>query len=223
VNILAIDTATDVLSLALGSGETELWSFEAAVGLRHAELVLPCIDTLFKTAGITPQDLNMVACMQGPGSFTGVRIGFSTAKGLALALTIPLVAVPTLDCMAYPWKRLEGLVMPVLDAKRHRYFAALYSQGLRISEYCDSSAADLAGLLPPHEPVLLIGPAAAMAAQEWGNPAGWSVVSDNTRGNARALIDCVKEGYGVRGTELRPLYLRKSDAEEKRDHPPSEV
>jgi tRNA threonylcarbamoyladenosine biosynthesis protein TsaB len=215
VNILAIDTATDALSIALGSGGAELWSLEADIGLRHSELVLPLIDTVLKTAGITPQDLSMVACMQGPGSFTGVRIGFSTAKGISLALNIPLAAVPTLDCMAYSWKLSPGIVIPVIDAKRRRYFTALYRHGLRISAYRDSSAADLAGLIPPYEPILLTGPAADMVAQEWGNPLGLSVSPYARGGNARALVDCVRDGYGIMGKELQPLYIRKSDAEEK--------
>lgn len=212
MNILALDTATDVLSVALGKGD-ELWHLEADVGLRHSELLLPIIDTVLKTASIAPEDLNIVACMQGPGSFTGIRIGFSTAKGIAASLSIPFVAVPSLDCMAYPFNSVSGLVIPVIDAKRHRYFTAIYRQGMRICDYHDSSACDIAALIPPNESVLFTGPAAAMIAKEWGDTSMFTISSYYKRGNACTLLDCIREGYGNK--EAQPLYIRKSDAQEK--------
>ena len=85
MNILAIDSAWDVLSAALAIGD-ETFFIEIDAGLRHSELLMECADTLCKTAGISPTDLKMVACMKGPGSFTGLRIGYSIAKGIAMAL-----------------------------------------------------------------------------------------------------------------------------------------
>jgi tRNA threonylcarbamoyladenosine biosynthesis protein TsaB len=143
-SILALDTATPVLSAALVTGERH-WYREAGAGLSHSELLFDLVEGLFKEAGQGPEDLGTVACMKGPGSFTGLRIGFSAAKGMALALGIPLIACPTLDCIAYPWSPWPGLILPVLDAKRGCFFTALYAAGgRRISAEMDADMETIA-------------------------------------------------------------------------------
>jgi tRNA threonylcarbamoyladenosine biosynthesis protein TsaB len=160
--ILALDTATAVLSAALVMGERR-WYREVDAGLGHSELLIPLADGLLRDAGIKPEALEAVACMRGPGSFTGLRIGFSAAKGMALALGIPLIACPTLDCMAYPWSPWPALALPVLDAKKGRFFTALYAGGKRVSEEMDAGPETIAGLFPPEgEAVLLTGPGAPL-------------------------------------------------------------
>jgi tRNA threonylcarbamoyladenosine biosynthesis protein TsaB len=143
VNLLAIDTATEKLSIALAAGN-DTWLFEADAGLRHSELVMEIIDILFKKAALKPEDLSGVVCMGGPGSFTGLRIGFSLAKGLALALGCPFAAIPTLDCMARPLASWKGLVMPVLDAKKKSFFCALYMDGKKLCADMDAGPAAIA-------------------------------------------------------------------------------
>jgi tRNA threonylcarbamoyladenosine biosynthesis protein TsaB len=137
------------------------------------------VEGLFDDARLKAGDLGAVACMKGPGSFTGLRIGFAAAKGLALALDIPLLACPTLDCMAYPWKPWPGLVVPVLDARKNRFYSALYAGGRRISPEMDVDAAGLlqcicqAGCAGP---ILLTGPDAGLFLSRLeglpGDPAG---------------------------------------------------
>ena len=101
MNLLAIDTATEQFSVALAAGTDTAapasWLFEADAGLRHSELVMDIVDMLMDKAALKPPDLSGVVCMGGPGSFTGLRIGFAIAKGLALSLSIPFAAIPTLD------------------------------------------------------------------------------------------------------------------------------
>jgi tRNA threonylcarbamoyladenosine biosynthesis protein TsaB len=143
MNLLAVDTATEKLSIALAAGNDK-WLFEADAGLRHSELVMDAVDMLFKKAGLRPEDLSGVVCMGGPGSFTGLRIGFSLAKGLALALGCRFAAIPTLDCMARPLSSLKGLIMPVLDAKKSSFFCALYKDGKKISADMDAGPAAIA-------------------------------------------------------------------------------
>jgi tRNA threonylcarbamoyladenosine biosynthesis protein TsaB len=122
--ILALDTATAILSLALEAGERR-WYREIDAGLGHSELLVETADSLLKGAGLGPGDLEALACMGGPGSFTGLRIGFSAAKGLALGLDLPLIACPTLDRMASPRSPWPGLVIPLIDANTGRIFTAL--------------------------------------------------------------------------------------------------
>jgi tRNA threonylcarbamoyladenosine biosynthesis protein TsaB len=157
--------------------------------------------------------------MRGPGSFTGLRIGFAAAKGLALARNIPMVSVPTLDCMAFPWAAWPGLVLPAMDAKKDRFFTALYRKGVRESEYLDASPAEISrGIAETDEPVLLSGPAAELLRDVIGPLVQGRVFIDPSlkRGKARELLDIIiKRGILEEDAGLcsGPLYVRKSDAE----------
>jgi tRNA threonylcarbamoyladenosine biosynthesis protein TsaB len=146
MNILAVDTSASILSIALGAGD-ESWYFEADAGLRHSELLLESVDLLLHKAGIPRTDLSGVVCRGGPGSFTGLRIGFSFAKGLSLALGIPFAPLPTLDCMAHPFAAWPGIVAPVIDAKKNAFFCALYQNGKRLCPDMDAAAPSIASAI----------------------------------------------------------------------------
>jgi tRNA threonylcarbamoyladenosine biosynthesis protein TsaB len=217
--ILALDTATAVLSVALDTGDSIRY-FEADGRARHGDLLMDAADRLLSDAGIQGADLDLAACMQGPGSFTGLRIAFAAAKGLSLSLGIPMVTVPTLDCMASPWDFWPGIVLPVMDARKGRFYAALYRGGRRLSEYLDAAPEQLAAALraagTAGAPVMLTGPAARLALEKFPEPAGFFVDPGAQRGKARELLDTIKKnGMLATGEEFYsgPLYLRKSDAE----------
>jgi tRNA threonylcarbamoyladenosine biosynthesis protein TsaB len=222
VNILALDTSDQVLSVAL-SGKNGVWYSEIDAGLRHSELILECIDDLFRISGLSLKDLEKIACMKGPGSFTGLRIGFSTAKGLAMALGIPLLSFPSLDCMAYPLSIWPGLVLPAIDAKKASFFAAFYRHGRRLTDYMDVSPENLAArlanlLLFPDEQILLGGPGAELLFERLGSflpPKQVKIDPDFRKGRARELLEMAKGGIvdTLDGLDSGPLYIRKSDAE----------
>jgi tRNA threonylcarbamoyladenosine biosynthesis protein TsaB len=222
MNIIAVDTAADVLSAALSSaGHT--WYYEIDAGLRHSELLMDVVDGLLKNADLDRADLELAACMKGPGSFTGLRIGFAAVKGLALALGIPIVSVPTLDCMARSQSAWPGIVLPAIDAKKGRYFAALYRGCQQLGSYMDAPAAFIARTLEDSfegaEPVLLTGPGGKQLLTELTAFIPDRRLTEDPevrRGRARELLEIVQEGQMSDGeTELYsgPLYLRKSDAE----------
>jgi tRNA threonylcarbamoyladenosine biosynthesis protein TsaB len=223
MNILALDTSAAVLSLALAAG-TDVWYFEVDGGLRHGELLMDAADHLLGSAGLEPKDLGLAACMKGPGSFTGLRIAFAAAKGMALSLGIPMVSAPTLDCMAASQAAWPGLVLPAMDAKKGRFFTALYRGGLREGAYRDASPEEIAEALGTSalrdEPVMLTGPAAEMLLEKLnpGSPDRRRFFVDplGKRGKARELLDIVKKMDIVKAAQevfSGPLYLRKSDAE----------
>ena len=221
MNLLALDTAAAVLSAAL-STEDGVWYYEADCGLRHGELLMGAVDRLLDGAGIGPGDLNMAACMKGPGSFTGLRIAFAAAKGLALSLGIPMVSVPTLDCMAAAWDSWPGIVLPAIDAKKGRFYAALYRGGLRLCDYLDAAPEDLAAALGASGtaggPVMLAGQAADLVLEQLAplTPERFFVDPRGKRGKARELVDTVKKnGILAANDEVfsGPLYVQKSDAE----------
>ncbi|MDR1636136.1 MAG: tRNA (adenosine(37)-N6)-threonylcarbamoyltransferase complex dimerization subunit type 1 TsaB [Treponema sp.] len=230
-NILALDTASAALSAALSAGE-RTWYFEADAGLRHSELLMEIVDTLFGKAGMDRGDLDAVACMKGPGSFTGLRIGFAAAKGIALALGIPLVTAPTLDCMAASLSVWPGIVLPAIDAKKNSFFAALYSGGLRLCPDMDAEAPLIARTLNrtvrerPPCPVILTGPDAGLLASRLGPlfPEGAAepelcIDPLGRRGRAGELLKLAKDTFllnnGLDDVFSGPEYIRPSDAELK--------
>ena len=242
MNIIGIDSATARFSVALAvcagkekSNEAETWLFEADAGMRHSQLAIEGMQVLMQKAGLEPENLDGVVCCGGPGSFTGLRIGFSAAKGLALSLGIPFAPIPTLDCMAYPLSRWPGIAVPVIDAKKKAFFCCLYRQGQKISCDMDADPQEIAAaiaknLLPPayNEQILLFGPDAQMLygqlTQLQGEEAqavkAAAVCTENMPwGNAGALVKIALETDVFAGDDTDknllsgPQYIRKSDAE----------
>jgi tRNA threonylcarbamoyladenosine biosynthesis protein TsaB len=125
--ILNIETATKNCSVALAkNGETILCKEIAEEGYSHAERLHVFIDEICKESKISFQDLAAIAVSQGPGSYTGLRIGVSAAKGLCYALNIPLIAVDTLQVLASKATIAEGLIIPMLDARRMEVYSAIF-------------------------------------------------------------------------------------------------
>ncbi|MDR0487266.1 MAG: tRNA (adenosine(37)-N6)-threonylcarbamoyltransferase complex dimerization subunit type 1 TsaB, partial [Treponema sp.] len=150
MNLLAIDSAASVLSVAAAAGEN-ICCFQTEAGVKHSEIVMDCIDAQMKKAGLEPQSLNGILCMGGPGSFTGLRIGFSVAKGLALALGIPFAYFPTLDCMAMPHSGFSGLVIPVIAASKNAFFCAPYRGCIRCGPDTKTNAGQIAAVIAGHK------------------------------------------------------------------------
>jgi len=164
--------------------------------------------------------------MGGPGSFTGLRIGFSLAKGLALALGCGFAAIPTLDCMARPLSSLKGLVMPVLDAKQSSFFCALYRDGKKICADMDAGPEAIAAQEAKQESaskeaLLLFGPGADLLygklTQPPQNPLAdiYLLAGKGLRwGNAQTLLEIAREtdifANSVSDFSAGPEYIRKS-------------
>jgi len=226
MNLLAIDTATEQFSVALAAGENSLL-FEADAGLRHSELVMDIINMLMDKAALKPRDLSGVVCMGGPGSFTGLRIGFAIAKGLALSLGIPFAAIPTLDCIARPFAAWPGLVVPALDAKKGAFFCALYQDGKRLCPDMDAPPDEIASAMsaaisaaPPPGQILLTGPAAPLLYEKVYTPESKLNLNPGKGlrwGNAQTLLHIARETSCITqcntDPSCGPVYIRKSDAE----------
>jgi tRNA threonylcarbamoyladenosine biosynthesis protein TsaB len=218
MNMLGFDTSTPILSVGLRSGGA-FYQMEAE-GQRHSELIMDLADSLLQKSGIEKSSLSHVACMRGPGSFTGLRIGFAAAKGIGTALGIPLLSVPTLDCMALPYSFWPGLVLPLMDAKKKAWFTALYRGGEKISEYLDLTPGEIASLLALQDsslPVLLSGLDAEKAFPELSAllPQFRFFIAPKGGGKVRELLALAEKVSILDNGEENsgPLYLRKSDAE----------
>jgi tRNA threonylcarbamoyladenosine biosynthesis protein TsaB len=221
MNILAIDTAASALSVAVDTKDG-IRSAESEAGTRHSELVMDCIDAVMKEAGLAPNELDGVLCMGGPGSFTGLRIGYSAAKGLALALNIPFAPVPTLDCIALPYLE-QTLVMPVITARKNAFFCARYRCRIRLGPDMDASTDEIAAIISKEnngiEKTLLTGPGAAILYNSLTQECKSAVeFIDESRGYAKELIEIARiDNLFSKDNSARlyegPEYLRKSDAE----------
>lgn len=127
--ILGIDCAGASGSVALGDGQTIAYAAFLNTGKTHSERLLPMVDAGLKAVGMRAKDLQAVAVTQGPGSFTGLRIGMSTAKGLAQGAKIPFLALPTLEVLAQNGRFFTGLVCPILNARREEVYTGLFQAG----------------------------------------------------------------------------------------------
>lgn len=124
--ILGIDTSNSPLAIALVKGDTVLIEETQNLKINHSLTAMPAIEELMKKAQIAPDDLTQIVAAEGPGSYTGVRIGLTIAKTLAWSLKIPLLTVSSLKVLAANGQGFEGLVCPVMDARRGTAFTALY-------------------------------------------------------------------------------------------------
>jgi tRNA threonylcarbamoyladenosine biosynthesis protein TsaB len=126
--ILNIETATKNCSVSLAkNGKTIICKEIAEQGYSHAEKLHVFIAEIIKEAGVLMSDLKAIAVSQGPGSYTGLRIGVSAAKGLCYALEIPLIAIDTLTSLANQVKQHDGLIVPMIDARRMEVYSAIFN------------------------------------------------------------------------------------------------
>ena len=214
VTILALDTATETLVVAAAHGES--WAAHYAhCGLQHASQLVPHIARVTAELGIGAGEVALIGVGIGPGSFTGVRIGLATAKGMAAAGTAKLVGICGLDALAYTRRHLPGLVVPLIDARKRRFYAACYRQGRRVGRYLDLQPAELVATVQttaaPDEPVLLTGPAAAQFAAAMDTR--WPVDRELPAAAPRSLLELTTRGTPAAPAEVTPLYLRQSEAE----------
>ncbi len=221
--VLAVDTATNFVSVAIGDTGTLLGEVRLGTGRRHAEQLVPAIRYLCAETGVELSQLAAIAVGTGPGLFTGLRVGVTTAKVMAQALRIPVVGVPSLDLVAWPLRSSRRTVVAVLDARRREVFHARYRPvpgGLqREGDYQVGPPADLvADLEAAGEEVLLAGGGVdvyceAFAGLEHAEHAGPEFAAPS----AAALVDLATRRVELEEFaapwELAPLYLRASDAE----------
>lgn len=220
MNIIAFDASTALLNVAI-SKNTSVVEIIKDVGLTHAESLLPAIRVLLEDIDLEKSNVELIVCSKGPGSFTGLRIGMATAKGLSAGIGCPYVSVPTLDILAFGMDHFPGAVIPVIDAKKKRVYSAVYRSGKRVSEYLDIEPSPLIDELKRFDSILLTGPDAEILLDEvnrlHGDSAHRFILDPNRKnGRGRALIDLGMSMYrsgDLDDEDSSPLYIRKSEAE----------
>ncbi|MFA6413431.1 MAG: tRNA (adenosine(37)-N6)-threonylcarbamoyltransferase complex dimerization subunit type 1 TsaB [Syntrophales bacterium] len=227
MNILAIDTSGVTASVALLQDETVLAEMFLNLGRNHSEILLPSIDHLLTATGLELRAIDVFACTVGPGSFTGIRIGVGTIKGLALAADRPVVGLSALEVLAMNAMGFQGKICPMIDARREQVYAGLYA---------DNGSEALINIIPErlieaNEFLELIEGETVFTGtgavkyrdiiQRGLAGKGYFVVDH--RNQVHASTVGVLAGRKARAggltdaVKLTPLYLRRSEAEEKMD------
>ena len=162
MKILAIDSSGLTASAAIVSKDSVIAEFNTDFKKTHSLTLLPMIESLFKMTGLDVEEIDAVAISKGPGSFTGLRIGSATAKGIAMSLGKKLIEISTLEAMAFQLYGCEELIVPLMDARRQQVYAGIYefkNDSLSSVEADDAIAAlDLINKLNDiGRPVILLG------------------------------------------------------------------
>ena len=228
MKILALDSSGIVASVAVVEDQNLLAEYTVNYKKTHSQTLLPMLDEISKMTELDLESLDAVAVAAGPGSFTGLRIGSATAKGLGLALKKPLVSIPTLEGLAYNLYDTKGLICPLMDARRNQVYTGVYRfADHRLQTVEEQRAADILVILECinqlGEPVTFLGDGVPVFRDAIGRtvkvPFSFAPAHLNKqRAAAVAALACVymEEGRTETAAEHRPDYLRMSQAERER-------
>ena len=225
--ILAFETSAKAAGAALHDGKKLLAESYQNTGLTHSQTLMVMAEDLLKQCALTAQDVTHVAVAAGPGSFTGVRIGVSAAKGFAWGGEVPCVGVSTLEAMALGLGVYEGTVCAVMDARRSQVYNALFyvNKGVveRRSDDRAISLADLGAELAQLDgPIFLVGDGADLTHKTLHGSVENLILPPEHRKHQRAVGVAIlaarraEAGEAPSGGALTPNYLRLSQAEREK-------
>lgn len=229
MKVLALDSSGLVASVAVVEEENLLAEYTVNYKKTHSQTLLPMLDELRKMTELDLQSVDAIAIAAGPGSFTGLRIGAATAKGLGLALEKPLVEVPTLEGLAYNLWGTDSLVCPLMDARRNQVYTGIYAflpcgEGFSMETVEKQCAVDISFILEKlnslGRAVIFVGDGVPVYGEQIKErikvPYSFAPAMNNRqRASAVAALGAVffAQGKTVTAAEHQPEYLRKSQAE----------
>jgi tRNA threonylcarbamoyladenosine biosynthesis protein TsaB len=224
MKVLGVDSSTMTAGIGIVAGDEILVETKFSVKITYSEMLLSCIDQALKNIGLKMEDIDGFAISIGPGSFTGLRIGLATLKGLCLATGKPLASVPSLDALAYLFLYCRYPVVTMLDAKKNQVYAAIYETKdgklKRLTDYLVLDVEDLVKKISQR--TIFVGPGAKLYQKELveflGESAYFSLGEKSLPSGATVAFLGSKKlisGQAENIANLEPLYLRKSEAELK--------
>lgn len=223
--VLALDTSSAVASVAVVDDEKILGEVTLNYKKQHSTILLPMIDRLLKSLDLKINDVDCIAATSGPGSFTGLRIGAATAKGLCHGAGKPLIGIPTLDALAFNMANAKGIICPIIDALRGNVYTAIYrwenGSLIKIIDYMAVSLEDLDRMLGEYdEYIIFLGDGIFVYKEEiikrLGSRAQFAPISMNMqRASSVAALALAryKQGSFDNYLDFAPFYLRKPQAE----------
>ena len=228
MRILALDSSGLVATVAIVEEEQTIAEYTVNYKKTHSQTLLPMLDEIVKMTEMDLDTVDAIAISGGPGSFTGLRIGSATAKGLGLALKKPLIHVPTLEGLAYNLWGVDALVCPIMDARRNQVYTGIYRlSGEKLQVVKDQMAMDVAELAEQlnvlGEKVTFLGDGVPvyreLLEERLSVPYAFAPAHMNRQRAASvgALGLCyLREGKTETAAEHQPDYLRVSQAERER-------
>lgn len=228
MKILAIDSTAKVCTAALCEDEVLCALKSENAGMTHSETLLPMIESILSEANLSVADIDVFALSKGPGSFTGVRIGAATVKGLCFGRDRACVGVSSLEALAYNYIDGDGIVVSAMDARRDQVYCAIFRvSGRAVERLCDDMAISLTELCEKcsgfsGERIYISGDGAKLAYNRLKENESLTLVYDEERAqqNAYSVALCAYKAYmngeGVSDSDLRPSYLRLAQAERER-------
>jgi universal bacterial protein YeaZ len=217
MRLLAIDTSTDYLALAVTDGGKAIGRLHKKAPRSHSSLLMPMIDALLKKARLALKKIDVFCIGVGPGSFTGLRIGVTTIKGLAYACAKPIVAVPTFDAIAMNARKITGTICVVLDARKSKVYGCFYKsdgKGIvkRVSSYLLLPVAELLKKAEEYDNLYYLGDYADRIA-------GAKIATEKWQPKAEAIAAIGLELYGrkkfVSPERLEPMYIYSMECDIK--------
>ena len=227
MKILALESSAKAASVALCEDAFLIAESYQNCGLTHSRTLMPMCEDLLKNSGISLSEVDLIACANGPGSFTGLRIGLATAKGLAWTEEKPCLGVSTLEAMAWNLTVYDGIVCCAMDARRNQVYHALFrATAGRLERLTEDRAISLEELFSTEKNRLagqiVVGDGAQLC-YDYGKKVGVEVrlAPPNLRfqhgwGVARAALEQIQQGKRGTGGDLTAHYLRLSQAERER-------
>lgn len=229
MKILAFDSSGLVASVAIVQDDNLIAEYTTNYKKTHSQTLLPMLDEVVRMTETDKKSFDLLAVAAGPGSFTGLRIGSATVKGLALAWDIPVVAVPTLEALAYNAWGSRRVICPIMDARRRQVYTGLYrfDKDDRLETLMDQIPMDideLIGLLGDRgEEVLFVGDGIDVYAdtirQKMTVPFSFAPAHMNKQRAGSVAVAAKRryeEGIYTSGDDFAPEYLRQSQAERER-------
>ncbi len=228
MKILAVDSSGLVASVAVVMDDNLLGEFTMNYKKTHSQTLLPMLDELADMIELDLNTLDAIAVAGGPGSFTGLRIGSATVKGLALALDKPVIQIPTVDALAYNLCGHRDLVCPLMDARRNQTYTGLYQfDGNQMQVIKEQCAVEIAAIVAEinniGKPVVFLGDGVAVFRDyiaehcKTGYTFAPAHLNKQRAGAVAALAEeYYKQGKVMDAAEHKPEYLRLSQAERER-------
>ncbi len=219
MKILAIDTTGLVASAALVDEYKTIGEFTTNFKKTHSQIIMPMVEQLCNMVELDLSEIDYIACASGPGSFTGLRIGAATAKGLAHGLDKKIIPIPTLDGLAYNLNFSSKLVVPIMDARRNQVYTAIYScdNGFeRITDYMACSIDEIISKVSEiSDKAVFLGDGVPVFKDKI-NDAGFNIapVSSNMQRAANiGALALQRTDEAISCNDFEIIYLRKSQAE----------
>ncbi|MDD5937272.1 MAG: tRNA (adenosine(37)-N6)-threonylcarbamoyltransferase complex dimerization subunit type 1 TsaB [Clostridiales bacterium] len=228
MKILALDSSGLVASVAILTEDSLLAEYTVNYKKTHSQTLLPMLDEIVKMIEIDLHDIDAIAVAKGPGSFTGLRIGSATAKGLGLALDKPLIGIPTVDGLAYNLYGCSSVICPLMDARRNQVYTGLYKfEQSEMKTIESQQVVDVTEIVDKinncGKPVVYLGDGVdcyKKQLEELTKVPFQFAPSHLNKQRAAAVgalaIEYYKKGWMETATQHQPEYLRLSQAERER-------